>query len=109
MRIAFALTIALASQVCVAAPDQQRLAACGELLTLAQRADVLPLFDRKPAPKVMVGPGFHKITREARAELAAAINCWFTQAEPDACVDFDLVHWTTGMTLGRWKGCKYQG
>ena len=59
-------------------------------------------------PYVVVGPQFLAVPIDAKSGFAETVNCFLTAGKADYCVDFDLLHWNSGRTIGRFANCRYR-
>ena len=56
---------------------------------------------------VVVGPGFFQLDLKARQGLTRTANCLF-MAGDDGCINFDLLHYQSGVVVARNHFCRYE-
>ncbi|WP_425952962.1 hypothetical protein [Ralstonia pseudosolanacearum] len=90
--------------------SNKRLEACRSKLKQAQKLDVLYDLDWKPPsePKVVVGPTFFQIGIDAKEGFAKTVNCFLMAGESGKYVNFDVLSWQTGKTVGRYSYDRFE-
>jgi len=96
----------------IAAPvaaDERKFEGCRNKLKQAQKLDVLYDLDWKSGhePKVVAGRTFFTMPIDAKEGFAETVNC-FLMAGKNQCVSFDILHWQTGKSVGRFSNCRFR-
>ena len=87
------------------ASDDKQFETCRAKLIQAQKLDLLHALDWDPArePKVVVGPTFSDISIEAKETFIATVNCFLMAGRGDKYINFDVLDWRTGKSIGRYS------
>lgn len=87
----------------------KRAEECRKKLVKAQQLKVLHDMDWKlpKEPKVVAGPTFFDIPIDAKEGFVETANCYLVGGGNE-CVSFNVTHWKTGKTVGRFSNCKFQ-
>ena len=101
------LLFTVAANNCLA--DTKRFEICKSKLIQAQKLGVLYDLDWKPPtePKVIAGKTFFSISIDAKEGFAETVNC-FLVAGDQKFVNFDILSWKTGTSVGRFSYGKFK-
>jgi hypothetical protein len=99
------LLIAIAITGGVSSADDNRFETCKAKLIQAQNLDLLYDMDWKPPqePRVVVGPTFFTIPIDAKEGFIETVNCFLMAGESDKYINFDVLDWRTGKSVGRYS------
>jgi hypothetical protein len=86
----------------------QRFEKCRGKLKAAHKNRVLHdlVWNGSTEPRVVVGPGFLRLSAEAKQEFAATINCFLVAGAVGQYISFDLLDWRSGDAVGRYSSGK---
>ncbi|MEM5296935.1 hypothetical protein VSR82_21715 [Burkholderia sp. JPY481] len=101
---AIPLLIASFAAYADAASDKQ-FEVCRSKLKQAQKLEMLYDLDWKPPrePKVVAGPTFSKVGIDAKEGFAETVNCFLMAGQSGKYVNFDVLDWRTGKSVGRYS------
>lgn len=110
IRYLVVLLIAIGITSSVSAADDKRFERCKAKLIQAQKLDLLYDMDWKPPkePKVVVGPTFFTIPIDAKEGFVETINCFLMAGESGKYINFDVLDWRTGKSVGRYSYGKFK-
>lgn len=99
------LLIAIGITGSVSAADDKQFEACKAKLIQAQNLDLLYDMEWNPPkePKVVVGPTFFTIPIDAKEGFVETVNCFLMAGESGKYVNFDVLDWRTGKSVGRYS------
>lgn len=97
------------AEASASATDDKRFDTCRAKLIQAQKLDLLYDMDWKPPkePRVVVGPTFFSIPIDAKEGFVETVNC-FLMAGEDRYINFDVLDYRTGKSLGRYSYGKFK-
>lgn len=92
------------------AADDARFETCKAKLIQAQKLDLLYDMDWKPPkePKVVVGPTFFTIPIDAKEGFVETVNCFLMAGDRGKYINFDVLDWRTGKSVGRYSYGKFK-
>lgn len=94
----------------VSAAGDKRFETCRVKLIQAQKVDLLHDLDWKPPkePNVVAGPTFFTIPIDAKEGFAETVNCFLMAGESGKYINFDVLDWRTGKSVGRYSYGKFK-
>lgn len=89
----------------VTAENDARFDECKKKLKVARDLEVLYALDWKlpKEPHVVVGPTFMDMPIDGKEGFAETLNCFLLAGDSNNLISFDLLHWQTGNSVGRFQ------
>ena len=87
---------------------EERVADCQSAVLTAKTLKVLDALRLDgPAPEVVAGPEFFKMSFASKRAIIADVNCAEVGTKGGA-IPFDVLHWRTGKRIGRFRAGRFQ-
>lgn len=99
------LVITLVAIAAIPMHAADRFETCKAKLVKAQKLGVLRDLKWKGTaePTVVVGPTFLDMAFDGKEGFAETVNCFLVTGDPKKFVNFDVVEWRNGTTVGRFS------
>lgn len=90
--------------------DNAKFEACRKKLIQAQNLSVLQdlQWQKGNEPYVLAGPTFFDMAIDGKEGFATTVNCFLMSGDTTKCIGFNVLHWQTGKSVGRFENCRFK-